>query len=78
MAMQDTFARRHNGPRTADVQTMLETVGATSVEDLIRRTVPADILLDEVPPNALPPAMTESEVLARLAELAGKNEVWRS
>ena len=46
------------------------------LDDLVSRTIPADIRLDR--PLDLPPARSEREVLADLARKAGQNEVWRS
>ena len=43
------FIRRHIGPRDSDLPTMLETVGATSLDDLIESTIPADLLLSNDP-----------------------------
>ena len=36
----DDFARRHLGPRAADVQTMLKQIGVDSLDALIEQTVP--------------------------------------
>ena len=68
----ETFADRHIGPRPADVEKMLATVGAASLDELISETVP-DSILDTT--LELPPALTETETVARLAELASRNEV---
>jgi glycine dehydrogenase len=72
----DTFAPRHIGPRGADRDAMLETVGAASLDQLIDEVVPASIRLQK--PLALPPAESESAYLARLEVLARKNTVARS
>jgi glycine dehydrogenase len=71
----ERFADRHIGPRPADIDKMLATVGAASLEDLINQTVPESILDTALD---LPSAMTEPEVVARLEELASKNEVLTS
>ena len=68
----EKFADRHIGPRPSDVEKMLATVGATSLEDLITQTVPDSILDTRL---ELPDAMSEPEVVARLQELSAKNEV---
>lgn len=68
----EKFADRHIGPRPSDVEKMLATVGATSLDDLISQTVPESIFDTRL---ELPEAMTEPEVVARLQELAAKNEV---
>ena len=39
------FIRRHIGPSEDDMVKMLKMVGANSLDDLIKKTVPDDILL---------------------------------
>ena len=41
------FIRRHIGPSEKDMDEMLKFVGASSLEDLIKKTVPEDILLKD-------------------------------
>ena len=55
---------------------MLKFLGLGSLDELVRKTVPSDILLKE--PLALSPAMSETEYLARLKEMASKNKNFRS
>ncbi len=71
----ERFADRHIGPRSADVEKMLATIGATTLDDLIGQTVPESILDTHLD---LPDALTEPEVVARLSELAGRNKVLTS
>jgi glycine dehydrogenase len=71
----ESFADRHIGPRQADIDKMLATVGAASLGELVSQTVPASILDTSLD---LPPALTESETVARLAELAHRNVVMPS
>ncbi|MCB0070783.1 MAG: aminomethyl-transferring glycine dehydrogenase [Caldilineaceae bacterium] len=73
---RDSFARRHLGPRPADIPAMLAAIGVGSLDELIDKTVPASIRLAR--PLNLPPARGESAVLAELAELAAQNQVYRS
>ncbi len=70
------FARRHIGPSAEDVNAMLDTVGASSVEELIAQAVPASILA----PGQLTfgPALTETETLAYMRGVAAKNKVLTS
>jgi len=55
------FARRHIGPSQADINAMLETIGAASLEKLIEQTLPPAIRQRE--PLKLNPALSESEAL---------------
>jgi glycine dehydrogenase len=73
---EDAFHARHIGPAGADESRMLAEIGYASRQALIRDTVPAAILR-EAPLDIVPPA-TEAAALAELAELAGRNQVWRS
>lgn len=55
---------------------MLETIGLDSLDALIESTVPGSILTTA--PLALDPAKSEVDTIARLRELAAKNEVMTS
>ena len=70
------FVARHIGPNEAEITAMLDVVGADSLDGLIDETVPGAIR--QTTPLELPPALDEPAALARMAELAGKNEVKRS
>jgi glycine dehydrogenase len=72
----DTFARRHIGPRPADLDDMLRAVGARSLDALVDEAVPASIRLDR--PLDLPEAESEHAFLQRLRLIAAKNQVFRS
>lgn len=74
--MSLSFSERHNGPRAGEIKEMLSFLGLNSLEDLVKKTVPSDILLKE--PLKLSPAMSETEYLARLKEMASKNKNFRS
>ena len=67
------FVDRHIGPSSSDIDSMLRSVGAKSLDDLVARAIPASILdLHDV---ALPPAASEQEVLSELRELSNRNTV---
>ncbi len=72
----DRFALRHIGPRKADLDNMLETIGVDSVEELIFETVPNGIRLKK--DLDLAPAMSEFEFLNHINELGNKNKQFRS
>jgi glycine dehydrogenase len=71
-----TFVRRHIGPSPRDVSAMLETVGAKSLRDLIGQTLPSSIR--QKAPLDLGRALSETEALAHMRELASRNEVFTS
>ncbi len=72
----DSFAQRHIGPRKEDFQHMLDTVGVSSIDQLIYETLPDVIKLDK--PLQLDPALSEQEFTAHMQELASKNQVFKS
>ncbi len=83
LMQQRDFIRRHIGPRDSDLPTMLEAVGATSLDDLITSTIPADLLLENDPTfdpseTSLPNPTTEHEALEDLHSAASMNMPSRS
>ncbi len=72
----DDFANRHIGPNDSEIKEMLATVGAESLEDLIKTTLPASIEMEGL--LDLPNPSSEAETLSKLAELAEQNEVFKS
>ena len=68
----ESFASRHIGPAASDIARMLEVVEADSLDGLIEETVPG-VIRDEA--LELPAALSETEVVERLRQLAGKNTV---
>ncbi|MBC5864128.1 aminomethyl-transferring glycine dehydrogenase [Flavobacterium turcicum] len=72
----DAFALRHIGPRENDLAHMLETIGASSLEQLIDETIPSDIRLQA--DLDLPAAMTEYEFANHIQQLGNKNKVFQS
>src|SRR6201991_5384410 len=70
------FVRRHIGPSPRDIDAMLETVGAKSLTALIDETLPAAIR--EKAPLDFGRALSETQALAHMGELAAQNEVFTS
>jgi len=73
---REHFADRHNAPTAGEIDAMLSTVGADSLDELIAQTVPAGIRLTK--PLDIDWQMTEHELLAHLKAVGSKNQVWRS
>src|SRR5215213_5150691 len=71
-----TFVRRHIGPSPQDVAAMLETVGAKSLAALMSETLPSSIR--QQAPLDLGKALSETEALAHMRELAAQNQVFTS
>jgi len=76
LVQTERFVTRHLGPRPADIETMLTTVGYTSMDDFIDAVIPEDIRLRR--PLALAPGRSEREVLQELRRIAAQNQVFRS
>ena len=70
------FEARHNGPENGEVEAMLKTVDADSLETLIGQTVPAGIRMEGA--LDLPAAQSEYDFLNDLKTLAGQNQVFKS
>ena len=73
---QQEFTGRHIGPTEQETNAMLTTIGVTSLEELISKTVPASIRLKK--PLKLPAAQSEFEYLNELKKIAAKNKVFKS
>ena len=43
----DKFVNRHNGPRENELPHMLKTIGVNSLDELIEKTVPKEIMLEK-------------------------------
>ncbi len=74
--LQTGFAERHIGPNLDEIQQMLTTLGMSSLEDLIDKTVPASIRLKQ--PLNLPAPQSEYVALNQLKAIASKNKIYRS
>ena len=74
--MNQSFAARHIGPRDKDVKSMLQKIGASSLDELINQTVPSNIRLKK--PLNIPEGMSEYEYLKELKSVAAKNKVFKS
>lgn len=72
----DFFQNRHIGPRENDIQTMLETCGVSSINELIDNTIPDSIRLHKE--LNLPPAMSEQEFTAHVLDLENHNREFKT
>ena len=76
LEQHDAFIGRHIGPDDAEIATMLKAVGYESLDAMTDAIVPASIRQKN--PLALPPAITETEALAKIRAIADKNQVFKS
>ncbi len=72
----DSFVLRHIGPSENEVNEMVKTIGVSSVDELINKTIPSDIRLKN---NLdLPKALSEFEYMSHIQELANKNKLYKN
>ncbi|MFT7559265.1 MAG: glycine dehydrogenase [Flavobacteriales bacterium] len=70
------FHRRHIGPDTREVNTMLSTLGLETLEQLIDQTVPESIRKSEA--LTLQHAVSEHDALAEIRTIADKNQIFKT
>ena len=70
------FARRHVGPSKGEIQEMLDFLGYSEMESLMKDAVPESIRLEG--DLDLPQALPEHLLLQEIKKIAEKNEVYRS
>jgi glycine dehydrogenase len=76
LAHPDSFAARHIGPDEEECRQMLDFLGLASLDALIEKTIPRSIRMQSS--LRLPESDGESAVLARLRDIASKNQICRS
>jgi glycine dehydrogenase len=70
------FLARHIGPSEKDQEIMLQAVGAKSLDDLMKNTVPEKILLAEELKVDEP--ISENDALKKLKSISKKNEIFKN
>jgi len=74
--MKNNFLYRHIGPNPTDQKKMLDKIGVNSLDELIQQTVPSSIRLETE--LQIPEAISESEFLIHMKEIASKNLIFKS
>ena len=75
-SQNNLFINRHLGPSDGEIQSMLESCGLSSLNELISEIIPASVLgMDSLQINAVP---IEQELLKELRSIADENQVFRS
>jgi glycine dehydrogenase len=75
-SIREGFEARHIGPAPTDLSVMLQTIGVSSLDELIAQTVPDDIR--QCSPLDLGPALSEMEALEKARRLGRRNVVLTS
>src|SRR5580658_8375762 len=70
------FAGRHIGPNEKETSGMLKTIGISSLDELIDRTIPASIRSRKT--LNIPGPLSEHQYLISLRQVAAKNKVFKS
>ena len=72
----DSFVKRHIGANKEEIEQMLKVLGFSTLEQLIKATVPQSICLEQ--PLKLPASQSEYAALIQLKSIASKNQIYRS
>lgn len=70
------FSDAHIGPREKDIHSMLRELNLNSLDELVKKAVPGELLAKHE--MDLPQALTEPELLHRARKLASQNKVFKS
>lgn len=73
----NSFASRHIGPRETDQYSMLQAIGVNSMDELISKAIPSDILMKENPAH-LKDQISEYEFFNQIRKIAGKNKQFKT
>lgn len=74
----DTFQRRHVGPNSAETEEMLKFLKYDSLDTFVKDVVPPNILSARDLKVSPADGLSETQLLARLKEIASKNKKARS
>ncbi|MBL0232205.1 MAG: aminomethyl-transferring glycine dehydrogenase [Chitinophagaceae bacterium] len=70
------FRSRHIGPNEKDTTDMLKVIGEKSLEDLVNKTVPSNIRMEQA--LDIPSAMSENEYLQHIKDISVKNKLFKN
>ncbi len=73
---RDEFIHRHIGPNDTEIQAMLKSMALMSLDELIKKTVPAQIHSENTLDMA--DAVSEQEMLKSARHLASQNKIYKS
>jgi glycine dehydrogenase len=72
----DRFINRHIGPNAKSTQEMLDTIGVSSMDQLLDETIPESIRRRS--PMQLPAPLSEFDYLNQLKQTASKNKIFKN
>jgi len=74
---KNNFAYRHNGPNATEINKMLEDIGVSSLDDIIEKTIPADILKKDLN-LGIGKGLNEAQAIELMKKLAFKNKIFKN
>ncbi len=74
--MSSEFLNRHIGPKQTEIEQMLDSIGCDSLEEMVAKTVPKEILLGNQ--IGLSEGLSEHETLSLATKLATENQLLRN
>ncbi len=72
----EEFIDRHIGPSNAQIESMLAEIGLASLEKLIHKVIPSEILTSTE--SSLAPPLAENQAIEKLKQIASQNKASRS
>lgn len=72
----DSFQNRHIGPRNEEIREMLNTIGISSMDELIKKTIPDSIRLKET--LKMDEGISEYEYFSEIRSIASKNKLYKT
>ncbi|HOB77952.1 MAG: aminomethyl-transferring glycine dehydrogenase [Bacteroidales bacterium] len=71
------FAYRHNGPNELEIKKMLETLGINSLDEMMEKTIPSDILRKDLN-IGIGKGLSETQVIELMKNFAFKNKIFKN
>ena len=71
------FLKRHLGPNDTDIDLMLKSMSVNTVDDLIKKVIPPNIL-SRIGEDLIDTNLSEDEVLLKLKDYANRNTLYKS
>ena len=71
------FLKRHFGPSSTDIDSMLKSMSINTIDELIERVIPSNIL-SKIDEDLVDVNLSEDEVLFKLKDYANKNTLYKS
>ncbi|MDY0328834.1 MAG: hypothetical protein RBR07_11330, partial [Arcobacteraceae bacterium] len=74
---KNNFASRHNGPNDTEINKMLEDIGVASLDEIIEKTIPADILKKDLN-LGIGKGLNEAQAIELMKKFAFKNKIFKN